>query len=271
MADFAHCIGDSFYKQSEFSEEASRLGISRRQARLPEGLIPGQSRILTVFRAGRDSIPRKCTFCEGKELVKAVGNDGGVLGICRACGTQHPGKNRDKGKVPYYFIPDAIEVVIRVSEQDARDIAHGFKALGLLDAKLEEGPEVLRVLAHVQGKNPQDTLECLRELQALAGTELKCDVLAGVLALPGARVAVVAAESERGCGYRKTGGIYAVSGPSGSPLVAIPSIVWDGPHFRGLRRLTEEESAALDAHINGTQELKVLPLAKEDPDVAAAA
>jgi hypothetical protein len=75
-----------------------------------------------------------------------------------------------------------------------------------------------------------------------------------VVALPGARIAAVACEPVRGCGTRKHGGAYLVTGSgTQTPLQKIaPPIAYDGPHFRGMKVLTYREAVEARAHTAGT-------------------
>lgn len=61
-------------------------------------------------------------------------------------------------------------------------------------------------------------------------------------------IGTVEGEEKRGCGIRKVGGSYIVVDKADSPMNLIhPPAKFDGNHFRGLMRLTEEQSEVLQS------------------------
>lgn len=242
--DFLLCIGTEFYTPESFRAEAANQGISRRIPRVPTDLIPGESRIYLAFGAGKDSVPRKCSEC-GLDLppVSKALKLNGVTPIiqCDACKSWSVGKGRKAGVVSAYFVPEAVEVVFKLDDQGVRDVASSMLGLGFIkDAKVDDADGTFRV--HAIAREGFE-LNAVAELAALSGAEVKVDVLAGVLALPGARIAGVASEPKRGCGFRKTGGVYIVGGPTVSPLIEItPPIPFTGQHFRGISALEDEQA-----------------------------
>jgi len=261
--DFVHTIGGSFYSEAEFAREAGVQGISRRVNRVPDGLEVGKSRIFSIFGAKRDSAPKKCRTCGHKPMPSPTRDGRGVpVTTCPKCNTAHEGKARLNGKIPAYFVPTAIEVVLRIGPQEVRDMATGYVGLGALDATLEDQADCLRVSMSVKDGQAQAVLA---ELSKQAGVDVDADLLAPVLALPGSRIIGVSSEPARGCGTRKHGAVYVIAGPVQSPLITIePPIVYDGPFFRGMRALTQVESAIVDRHLNGGTEC-TLPLEQTAP------
>ncbi len=244
--DFVHTVGREHYSRADFLNEAKNLGISRRVGRLPDGLIPGSSRVYLVFDASRDSAPRKCVRCGHKPMPKPVRNAAGLpVATCDQCGETHEGKTFLAGNITHFFTPNAIEVVVKVDDAKARELAEVYQALGILNpTSVVDTPEQLTMSVSLFESTVGDTLRVLEE----HGAKLDATALAGIIGHQGT-VAIVGHEPKRGCGYRHHGGLY-VKGSTVSPIteLAVP-IGYTKPHFRGLRQLTEVESAASRAHV----------------------
>lgn len=82
------------------------------------------------------------------------------------------------------------------------------------------------------------------------GASKYADVIAELKLKPGAKIIKsVKGEAARKCGHRKVGGTYVVAekGSAENPVVRTPDQPFVGHTFRGLMRITPEQSAALDA------------------------
>ncbi len=264
MTDFVHTIGREHYSLAEFVQEAGKLGVSRRIGKLPDDLEVGKSRVFLAFEAGRDSAPRKCKTerCAALKVklpppVRAT--DGTVYTVCGSCNTVYHGKAHKFGRVTHYFVPDAIEVVVRCGPVAVRELAKTYVGLGVLDAKVEEGPELLRVACTITESTAEGVVAALKA----AGAEVDAEVLGKLALRNGTKVMGVSGEPRRGCGYRSSNGSYVVANASGrTPLVELATpVAYTGSHFRGLRRLTPDESARLDTHLAGDAMVESLPFA----------
>lgn len=248
VPDYVLCIGGCFYGDGEFAKEAKELGISRRVAQIPKGMVPGKSRVYCCYDAGRDSHPKKCDACNTPLAAEHL-DDGANLVICPHCSKSFTVKKHKPGKIKDYFIPDRIEVVLRISEDTARNAVKLATGLGLFQAQLEESPETLRVRCAITG----DTKDAIAAIASMTGVAVDADLVAPALTATGAQVVCVAKEPKRGCGVRKHAGTYLVSNSTNkSPLVPIsPPITYRGEHFRGLKTLCDSEAKQADEHLQG--------------------
>jgi hypothetical protein len=258
VPDFGMCIGaDNYGKDGAgFKSEAQNLGISRRISQIPKGLIAGKSRVICVYGAGHNSFARKCVQCAAK-LEEPT---------CGACGTVHPVTQRKLGEVRDYFVVDRIEVVLRVTEEAARNAVKMAHALGVFNAQLEEGPELLRAHCTLGAENVNEALEALKQM---TGVELDADLIAPAITEHGAKIVLAAREPKRLCGFRHHGKTYAVTSngtdKNTSPLIPIdPAMIYKGPHFRGLKRLSEGDATGADDHIQGLRTFELTGEAAED-------
>ena len=251
--NFLLCIGDCYYTPASFAAEAERLGVSRRIHHIPETLVPGESRIYLIFGAGHDSYPRKCKqlgCAENDVALTRFSEDDATQVFCPDCGHIYEPRKRASGKITSYFSPTAIDIVVNITEDVARTAAHGAHELGQLSmATLEDDGERLRLMANVKDGA---SLELLKLLAERSGSTAKVDLLASAFAHQSARVVGVVHEPKRGCGFRKLG-TYLVAGQAGiSPLIDVaPPVSYDGPHFRGLKKLSDSESMLLERHLAG--------------------
>jgi hypothetical protein len=107
--------------------------------------------------------------------------------------------------------------------------------------------------AHEGGHNADKPAEvfgyCVVEgIEYIGGTEddqkLNVHIIAKLKLRPDTKIlGTVEGEEERGCGTRKVGGTYLVVDKADSPLELLdPPAEFDGNHFRGLMRLSEEQT-----------------------------
>lgn len=240
--DFINTVGGAFYTADSFIEEARRCGISRRLRNVPEGLLPGSSRVYCVTECGRDSAPRKCTQCDGR-VGKPVRDANGIpYATCTVCGARFIGRVGSEGRIFGYFVPDRIEVVLRVTEEAVLDAVESYRLLGIGEISLAHGGDTVRAIVR-----PHDTAtaEVIDALQSCGASPKAVTVAANLLG-SGAQIALVGREPLRGCGRRVDGGIYAVGS---TPFVTLPpGAIYHGQFFRGFKRLSAAESAALTFH-----------------------
>lgn len=246
MKNYLMCIGKSFYSKDDFRKEAERLGTSRRLANIPTDLVPGQSRIYIVFNATKDSQPKKCKMCRA-----SLRSEDGYILKCLVCGYVHEVRKHGNTQVESYFVPSAVELVLRVNDDAAKGAVKIAEGLGLFSANLEETPELLRATITLN-KDDKTTVEVAQAVAKMPGVEADVDMLTEAFT-KNVRVQLVAREPERGCGFRQNRGIYTVSSGGSSPLVVVnPPVSYLGQHFRGLKLLTDEQSSGIEGHINGT-------------------
>jgi hypothetical protein len=215
-----------------------------------------------VKKRGRRPKPTStCTRCRGKgtlpadrvRLPDAAKSEGGKV-TCARCGTDYAVRGARGGQIFGYFVPDRIEIVLKVTDDAAK--AAALLLGGDLGLKVEGGPddEAYRISGVIDADNP-GAGELLKVLGVDAPT-VQADLLGRLKALPGARLVGVVKEPVRGCGHRAHGGVYAVS--TESPLVNLtPPIEYDGPHFRGIVALEQDESRNLDDHVTGVRTVKL--------------
>lgn len=108
-------IGEQFYKSpAAFTEEADRMGISRRIAAVPRGFKVGETWILLAHPKGAP-----CEQCNGAGLVRANGaGQPGEYGQCESC--------RGAGKVAgifRVFRPSSIEKILTESQATPEALA----------------------------------------------------------------------------------------------------------------------------------------------------
>lgn len=253
VPDYAMVIGMRAYSPETFEAEAQDLGISRRLNRIPKGMVLGASRVYCIYDAGRDSLPRKCQQCA--ELLEGI-PPGPVPDTfdCAKCGHKHFKKKGEAGRIAAYFVPERLEVVLRVSDETARTATQMLHDLNLLDAKLEDSPNTLRVTCSIDAsEGGAATRERLLGITKMLGVEADVDMLAAAIDANGARLALVAREPDRGCGRRFHGKLYAVAQTGNqSPLVRLdPPMVYSGQAFRGLKQLSEKEQDEAEMHVLG--------------------
>jgi len=272
--DYLHTIGASNYSPESFLAEARTQGISRRLAQVPANLTVGQSRVYCLFGAGRDSAIKGCPSCSAKLPPPARGSDGIPRTLCpnRECLSVYEGKLASKGSILGFFVPEAIEVVVRVTESEARAMVEGYVGLLQLtgeasEVKLVDEPG--RLLVQLTASTGAE-MDLAKAISQMAGASVNADLTARVLGLPGSRIVAVVSEPDRGCGRRHSGAIYSICGPSATPFVEIAPVIYDGQHFRGVKELTEDESAALDRHVLGQEVLVSLPLPERQLELVAA-
>lgn len=242
---FIMCIGTSYYSLDEFKKEAQAQGVSRRLSGVPRSLVPGASKIFCAFGAGRDSFPRLCRGCKA-ELEAPV---------CAACGHVHDVKKRKPATLDCYFVPDAVEIVLRCKDDAAVRAVQLATGLGLFEAKLEAGEDLLRAKISLASKDTDQIREAVQAIADNAGIECDADLIAAAMTQQNVKLVMTAREPKRGCGYRKHGGVYTVSTSNVSPLIEIdPPIIYDGPHFRGLKELEEDECADAEDHLKGLRQ-----------------
>jgi len=259
---FLMCIGSAYYTKDEFEAEAKQQGISRRLSQIPKRLVPGKSKVFCIFGAGRDSIPKLCREATCREPLPRKNIQPGIDVACAKCGALHTPKVHKHGLIDNYFVPDQLEVVLRCSDQQARIAVQGLAGIGVVNAKLVEDEATLKAELTLDSEGAR---EAASALASLTGVECDVDLMAHAIK-GGAKVVFVSRELSRGCGQRKHHGAYAVSSqsPNQSPLQPIwPTINYISEHFRGLRELTEEESAALDAHVTSGPHIYELPFPKK--------
>lgn len=283
--DFVLTIGGEFYSRESFLAEAATMGISRRLRSIPKDLKVGESRVYLAFGCGRDSAPRKCDGemvvagktvpCDNVKLPMPAENDAGELVcVCPVCDKSHDVRKRPMGEISHYFTPQAVDVVIRISDARARELAVAYKGLGVLDAELEETPDVLRVACTITEGN-SEVLEILSEF---AGVEISGDVQAAAIQTTNSRIMMVAKEPNRGCGQRKTGGQYLVAQVTNgqAPVTELdPVVLYDAPHFRGIRELAADDAVALREQTDNGKPVGILrpavPVREVAPDRSSAA
>jgi len=242
--DFLLCVGGAYYTEESFKAEAARLGVSRRVRGIPEGLVPGESRVYCVFGAERTGYRCTCTSTENEAQLRCGGHctvdkdSTPRVSICEQCGTSYPAtKPANPGRVVGYFVPDVAEVVLKVTEERAREIlnlSHSW-----LHTTWEESDDTMRARVRITGEVSKEILDGLR---AEGGVLMEAaDIFAA--ARPGeVEVVFVVREARRGCGYRHHRGAYIVRTNRESPFVEInPPPPYEGEHFRSLHRLSEEE------------------------------
>jgi hypothetical protein len=245
VRDLITCIGDGTYPGDKFIEEAASLGISRRgQPRMPEGIIYGQTRVWCVFESEHDSHLKLCPVCE-KKLPKVEPPYPDEI-ECPGCHLKHQVTRAKAGKVRGYFVPDAMELVLRTTDQEAEDALALFETLGVAKVVRTGG----KVRVTLVRPDLADAITCLKGVSD-AATILKAHMTRIVNGQT--QIVLVTNEADRGCGQRKHGGVYLTS-PTGSqsPFVPVPDgIEFDAQSFRGFKMLPEFETGMLRAYSGG--------------------
>lgn len=251
VPDYLICIGSEFYTPDSFRGEAAHLGVSRRLAQIPKGLVPGQSRVYCCYEASRDGKPRKCKRCKTPIAdTDAVGEQYKCRYKCSMCGHMHDRTKAKPGKILNYFIPDRLEIVLRASDQAVRTALTMANGLGLLHADIVDTDDTLKATCTVTSENAKETVEALAKM---AGVSCDADLIASAVTQHGTKVVLVAREHGRGCGARKHQGKYVMATSTNkSPLIEIdPPITYTGQHFRGLKLMEASEQIDADDHIRG--------------------
>ena len=264
FCDAAVCVGGNYYPEDSFRAEAKRLGVSRRvpPQQLGTYIVPGQSRVLLIFGATKDSFPKKCRHCGHTPLESPQ---------CQICAHVHHVRHHNLAHIPCYFVPDAIEVVLRLDGTSAEKAAAMAISFGLVQAHLESTDQVLRLRAHVTSESAAQAIAALASSDAGLKPEM-VDILGNCALAPGAQVVGVVHEPARDCGDRRAG-VYLAASATTSPLIDLPlPATYSGQHFQCLRRLSPDESSALDRHIAGLAHLDLAarPKPKQETETHAA-
>ena len=97
-------IGEKFYTPGSFTEEAAKLGVSKRITAIPKGLKVGETWIVVAHPLALNPCPN----CEGKPITVELGKEPET---CERCS--------GKGKAPaifHAFIPKRIELILKQSD-----------------------------------------------------------------------------------------------------------------------------------------------------------
>lgn len=120
-------------------------------------------------------------------------------------------------------------------------------------------------------KIDEGNAEVLDILSEYAGVEVTGNVQASAIQTANSRVMMVAKEPDRGCGQRKTGGSYLVAQVSNghAPVVKLdPVVLYDAPHFRGIRELADDDAAKLREQTDNGKPVGILRPAEKTREVS---
>jgi hypothetical protein len=133
--DFLMFVGSTYYTPISFAEEARRLGVSKRLANIPAGMVLGQSRVFLAAEGPKGQVPCPCCRGSGEDPDDGLRTTDGVL--CRWCkGRGHTRQNVIFG----YFIPTRVDLIVRDEEVDAMRQEICDKQINIVkfaDARLE--------------------------------------------------------------------------------------------------------------------------------------